>query len=65
MSLFPEPSVADQVASVDHLRKDAKEKIKMAARARDQRAVEYWAAEAERLKRLRGQVVNAAQVSLF
>jgi len=65
MSLFPEPTVTDQVASVDHLRREAKEKVKLAARARDQRAVDYWHAEAERLRRLRSQVVSGAQQSFF
>lgn len=64
-SLFPEPSTADQVASVDHLRKDARAKIAAAHKMHDARAVEYWRGELERLTRLRATVVNASQMDML
>ncbi len=64
-SLFPEPTTADQIASVDHLRKDAAAKMQAASRAMDRRAVAYWLAEAERLDRVRSSVVNASQIDML
>ncbi len=64
MSLFPEPSTAEKVASVTHLLADATRKMEIAAQAMDRRAVAYWLAEAERLDRLRGTVVNNSQQEL-
>ena len=65
MSLFPEPSTAEKVASVDKLRQEAREKVAIADRARDERARFYWAQEAERLTKLRGNVINQSQVELM
>lgn len=65
MELFPEPSTADKVASVDHLRKDARLKIHLAARARDLEAANFWRLELERLTRLRAAVVNGSQMDLL
>lgn len=62
MSLFPEPTTADQIASVDYLRKDARQKIHLAAKARDLEAANYWRRELERLTKLRAAVVNRSQL---
>lgn len=64
-ALFPEPSTADQVASVDHLRKDARAKIAAAAKMHDMRVVEHWRGEMERLTRLRAAVLASSQMDML
>ena len=64
MTLFPEPSTAEKVASVDKLRADAREKVMAASRMNDQRIRDYWLAEWQRLDRVRCQVINGSQESL-
>lgn len=61
MSLFPEPSTAEKVASVDKLRREAQDKAHTARRARDQNAANYWLNEMVRLTRLRSNVINGTQ----
>lgn len=64
MSLFPEPTTADKVASVDKLRREAREKVMAANRMNDQRIRDYWIAEWQRLDRVRCSVINQSQQEL-
>ncbi len=64
VSLFPEPTTAEKIASVDKLRQDAREKVMAASRMNDQRIRDYWLAEWQRLDRLRCAVVNSSQQEL-
>jgi hypothetical protein len=61
MSLFPEPSTTDKVASVDHLRADARAKIEAAAKMNDVRIAEHWRQELDRLTRIRAATINNSQ----
>ena len=63
--LFPTPSTQDQVASVDHLRKDARAKIAAAVRMHDMRVVEHWRQELDRLTRLRAAVLAGSQMDML
>lgn len=63
--LFPTPTTGDKVASVDHLRKDARAKIAAAVKMRDLRVAEHWRQELQRLTRLRADVVAGSQVDMF
>lgn len=51
--------------SVDHLRKDARQKIHLAAKARDLDAANFWRRELERLTRIRGDTVNSSQLDML
>ncbi len=63
-SLFPEPSTADKLASVDHLRRDAQDKAHTARRARDPEAANFWLNEMVRLDRIRQNVLQSSQQEL-
>lgn len=64
-ALFPEPSTSEKIASVDHLRKQAKRKIRTAAIACDYEATNYWRGELDRLTRLRAAVVAGSQMDML
>lgn len=64
-SLFPEPTTAEKVASVEHLLRDAQNKAHTARRARDQDAANYWLGEMVRLQRLRSDVIGASQIDML
>lgn len=64
-SLFPTPSTQDQVASVDHLRTDARAKIAAAVKMHDARIAEHWRLELDRLTRLRAAVVADSQMDML
>ena len=63
--LFPEPTTGDKVASVDHLRKDARAKIAAAVKMRDMRIAEHWRQELDRLTRLRAAVLQGSQMDML
>lgn len=65
MSLFPEPTTAEQVASLDKLRREAQGKAHIARRARDREAAFYWLNEMVRLDKIRLRVVSDSQLSLL
>lgn len=64
-TLFPEPSTADQVASVDHLRRDARAKITAANKMNDVRVAEHWRAELDRLTRIRSATIQSSQIDML
>jgi len=59
--LFPKPTPLEAIASVDRLYHDAVEKERKATRAKDRRVARYWSQEAERLRELRGRVIDEGE----